>query len=852
MQNHFFHSDMPVVVDNEVCMDRQRIRDLLEKALQKTLVTVVAGAGYGKTEAVSSFLRRYNAVTVWVQLSKRDNLCSRFWESYIHTLSKRNTRLAARLSEMDFPESECQFDRYVTMPKDEMADNVKYVLVFDDFHLIEDSSVLRFMQRTVDALLPNMTMIIISRSEPAINTVRLLSKGVVAHIDEDSLRFTKDEIQGYFQTQNISPTPQTLSNICASTEGWAFAVTLAGISFKKTPTREVDAISAMKLNIFKLIESEIFSGISEELQNLLIKLSLVEYISPGVVKEFSSSAALKSEMDRLSSFIRYDSFMNVYRINYLFLEFLRQKQGVLAEDEKRRLYIKAAAWCVKNNYIMDAIRYSERACDYEKIAKSIYALPTVLPRKTALYLLEVIKRIPSDAYEKSDTLCLIYTRLLECLGRFDEALAELDVIIEKFEAMPRTRFTCRVLFGAYNNVGFAHYYNYLYAHDDEFWRYFQKSDEYFLLSKHTIEGPIRIFAVGACACRVGAPEKGHIEKFIEAVEKSIPYVSRTINGCMWGLDDLLKAETAYFKSDMKNCLRFAHAALYKAREKEQYEIENRALFFLLRVGIATGSYPKIQAVCKQLELQLENSEYAKRYNLYDIAMGWYYITIRQDGQAAQWLKNAFYEDDMDSPRRGQENMVSTKYCLVTKKYHELLVLLENQRDKYRAGAFLFGQIEQKALTAICQYHTKERQEAMKSLKAAYDLAYPNSLDMFFIEKGNDMRTLTGAAMKDASCGIPREWLKKIHVRASTYAKNLAWVISEYKKDNHLKNEPRLTDRELKILTDLSHGLSRTEIAANQDLSINTVSATLQMIYTKLGAGNVLDAIRIAMSLKLLE
>jgi LuxR family maltose regulon positive regulatory protein len=392
----------------------------------------------------------------------------------------------------------------------------------------------------------------------------------------------------------------------------------------------------------------------------------------------------------------------------------------------------------------------------------------------------------------------------------------------------------------------------MYTYNDEFWRYFEKSDEYFLLSGHKVEGPIRNMGLGSHACRVGSPEKGHIEKFIEAVEASIPHVSNTMNGCMYGLDDLMKAELAYFKSEMKNCEKFAWAAFYKAHEKEQYEIEYRALFYLLRIGVATGSYPKIQSLCKQLELQLEKAEHIKRYSLFETVMGWYYIAIQQIGQVAPWLKNTLTEGAINSHRRGLENIVSAKYCLAEKKYPELLALLGQHGDKYGIETYLFGKIGAKVMEAVCQYHVQEKGEAMKALSAAYDLAYPNSLDMIFIEQGNDMRAITGAAMKDGNCGLPREWLEKIHRKSATYAKNIAWVISEYKKDNHLENEIHLTDRELKVLTDLYHGLSRTEIAANQDLSINTVSSALRMIYTKLGAENIMDAIRIAMSLKLLE
>ena len=51
--------------------------------------------------------------------------------------------------------------------------------------------------------------------------------------------------------------------------------------------------------------------------------------------------------------------------------------------------------------------------------------------------------------------------------------------------------------------------------------------------------------------------------------------------------------------------------------------------------------------------------------------------------------------------------------------------------------------------------------------------------------------------------------------------------------------------ESEILTDLSHGLSRAEIAASRNLSINTVKMLVNNVYMKLGAENLAEAIRIA-------
>jgi DNA-binding CsgD family transcriptional regulator len=180
--------------------------------------------------------------------------------------------------------------------------------------------------------------------------------------------------------------------------------------------------------------------------------------------------------------------------------------------------------------------------------------------------------------------------------------------------------------------------------------------------------------------------------------------------------------------------------------------------------------------------------------------------------------------------------------------HELLAFLESRETD---GMVLLMRLEFKIMEAICRYQIREKTGALRAFAEAYELARSNALDMPFIEYGNKMRTLSRVAMKSENCGIPTEWLLKINKKSATYAKKLAFVVSEYRKSNHLGDEIQLSLREVEILTDLYHGLSRSEIAVNRRLSINTVKSVLQIIYAKLGAENNMDVIRIALDMKLI-
>ncbi|MDR1286746.1 MAG: helix-turn-helix transcriptional regulator, partial [Treponema sp.] len=444
MLERVFHSNVPIASGNQIYLGRPRIDRLLEKAVQNPVVIVNAGAGYGKTHAVYSFVRDYNARTCWMQLSERDNIGKRFWENFIAGISVGNKAAAARLANVDFPETEREWDRYAAVPREETRINVKYIFVYDDFHLIHDRAVLRFLERSITASFPGITSILISRNEPSIDLTELRARGLVGRITQDDLRFSREEMVEYFHTQNVLPLPQTIPSMYYDTEGWAFAIRLAGLSLRNAPGTPYVS-HAMRANIFRLIESEIISGLSPGLRKFLIKLSLVEHLAPDLIREISADSAaadsptaaeasgedaaggdavgegfleetrlleemqLLKEMEQIVSFIRFDSYQNAYRIHHLLLDYLSGKQGELSEDEKRGVYQKAAAWCAANNQKLDAINYYEKAGDYERLIGVVETMPAILPNRTAGMLLEIMERAPAEIYDRIATAQVIRT-----------------------------------------------------------------------------------------------------------------------------------------------------------------------------------------------------------------------------------------------------------------------------------------------------------------------------------------------------------------------------------------------------------------------------------------------------------
>lgn len=856
MPNNMFNGGSPFS-DDHIYFRRAHIHNLLRKSVQKPVVTVVAGAGYGKTQAVYMFLKEYEAVTTWVQLTMLDNLSVRFWENLVSGLSQSNKELASSLEMLGFPETAVKFDIFLSYILKYVDPAKKHVFVYDDFHMLHDKKMLRFIEKYIHSGITTVSAILISRSVPEINMTGLIEKGMVSAINEDDLCFSKSDMVDYYEMQGIHIPRQLVPKIYDNTAGWIMAIRLIELSIKKGVAHKEYAIIAMKLNIYKLMESDVYLHLPEKVKIFLAELSLFDSLPAKFVEELASNNNhLISAISQINSFIRFDSFSNMYCIHHLFLEFLRQRQDILTQSMKTECYQKAADWYASNGYIIDAITYYGKAGDYDGILKVALFWSHASAEEGAL-VLDIMSRAPKEVCKRTPMIAMLCARALWLVGKPHESMREMDAVIKKYETLPKTQENFLILSELYMTTGLSYYYYTNYsrsANDFRFADYIMRAYDYIKDSDVSMEANYTFQDVGTYVCRINSEKKEDMEKYVEAVKTMAYYAPKMMPGCMCGMDDLTLTELFYFRNSFKAAEKSAYQAMHKASEHGQQAVLFRAIFYLIRIGLAEGNYSKIHDCINRLDLQLEteNSPFYKA--LYDTVVSWFYALIGQGDKAAGWVKSNYEHVDLYSVSSGSENIAKIKYHLCEKKYDELLAFLELQESVSDIKSFLVGRIVVEATKAVCLYHTEQKDMAISALREAYLLAEPNAMTMQFVELGNNMVALAKFALKSEGCAIPENWLKNILRKSSTYAKRLSRVAAEYKRVNNSEAEAQvnLTKRELELLNDIFHGLSKTEIASNYGLSPNYVKNRLQSIYAKLGAENRNDAIRIAVSKKFIK
>jgi len=842
-------------------ISRPRVDEILERATECKLVYVIAGAGYGKTTAVQHYINQQKGVIVrWLQLTESDNTGAHYWENLTHAVSRDNPPLAKDLLELGFPETFVRFKQFADILKREEHRANKTFLVLDDFHLINSKKALTFAERCANLRVPGACVIIISRTEPDINTVCMLSKGTAAMITQDDLRFTEQEIKDFFKQQNLQCTTDTAERLAESTEGWPLEINLLSLAMKKSSINLDIALKLTTKNINKLFESEAWNTFPESFRKTLVKLSLVSDLPLPPSHEVFGDTEVEKYLPELSAFLSYDNFYGNYRVHPLYLSFLKDKQKLLKKKEKMRTYHKAAMWCLENGFFTGAVKYYAASHEYGKVLEVLRLYPGVLSQDAFKFFLDIIESTkPEDSqkenHELSKLKALTIPFLLIGMRKFDQAEAYAVQAAAEWEQSDSPD-KAEVLINIYNALAHIDKYTCITTHEHKTAMFLEKiarlSEESGVKTER--QGIFSLPDIRSFACLVGeGAVREEFNEFSDKAQKLVIHSSGLTPKRYHGYDDWTACELAFFMNKLDEAAHSAHSGVMIARENNHYGIEMMLRQYMLRIAIHKGDYSLSKEVLKQISECLENAGKFRKQPLYELITGSFYIHIGASDLVAPWIfSETDKEESYDFRVPMRELIVCVRYFIANQKYSKALTLLTGSYPRLPHERFLFSELILTILLSIAQMKTGDKENSVKSFEKAYKLSYDGLYEMPFIEMGKYITQMSKMLSDEKNETIPAKWLNTMERKATIYAKNTAVIESAFKLENKIENKISLSEREREILSDMCRGFSRDEIAESRYLSLNTVKKILQSLYIKLDANNNLDAVRIAFERKLLD
>jgi LuxR family maltose regulon positive regulatory protein len=147
---------------------RPRLMARMEEALrlQHSLTLISARAGSGKTTLVSEWLHQQERPSAWLSLDENDNDPRRFFSHLLEALRQLGMAIGVTgLSEReiyDFPPAEAVITELIN---EIVASSIPFILVFDDYHVIQNDWVHAAIGFLVEHGPPRMHLVLITRAD---------------------------------------------------------------------------------------------------------------------------------------------------------------------------------------------------------------------------------------------------------------------------------------------------------------------------------------------------------------------------------------------------------------------------------------------------------------------------------------------------------------------------------------------------------------------------------------------------------------------------------------------------------------------------------------------------------------
>ncbi|WP_279041693.1 AAA family ATPase [Brevibacillus borstelensis] len=177
---------------------RSRLTRLLHEGLDRTLTLITAPAGYGKTTLLGEWVMTLENPVAWVSLDQGDNDRMRFWAHTLAALKQAYPSFNEQAVLRHAVEDPSGVSLIAALVNGLHRISQTTVLVWDDFHHIEEESILKGVTYLLERLPPHVHLYLASRNPPALPLSRLRAENRLISLDASDLRFAPDETTEFF------------------------------------------------------------------------------------------------------------------------------------------------------------------------------------------------------------------------------------------------------------------------------------------------------------------------------------------------------------------------------------------------------------------------------------------------------------------------------------------------------------------------------------------------------------------------------------------------------------------------------------------------------------------------------
>lgn len=835
-------------------LKRERVEKLMDNLFNYPLTIVSATMGYGKTTSVRNYLSGRNVQTVWVSLLGSDGMTSVFWSKLSAAVEALHSEKGSRLRQLGFPLDAKQVDAVINLIW-KMDHSKETVLVIDDYHIIDgNKQVASLVEQIVQEGIPNLHLVLISRTRPKLNHINLLSKGLCYYIDSDTLSFTMQEIEDYFKLMDCDVKPYELEKVYRHTKGWISAVYLMMLGAKQgMPVTDISGINS-------LLENNLFIYFDFETQEALQRLAILDNFTMQqavTVMENPDIPQIIKYLQEMNAFVEYDRQAGVYKLHSVLLDFLREKLSVSSLDVND-IYHRAGKWYMEQRDIITAFDYYHRVGKVEELLEYLNNLNNVENVDMGYMGYELTQKIytelPHDLCVKYPFPFLQMARnfiISGCYSVIKQGVEIVD-IMKKYYSKPHglpEKLQNKIL-GELEVITVFMVFN------DA-----KKMVEHSRKAYELLDGGTSCVIFWHNKFTFGLPhflytyyrEPGKLKETVDCIQDGFP--PAVADGCGMGCEYTALAEYALERCDIQNAEFYAKKSIYKAKIRDQVGVILCAKFTLMRLAILKGNgleAKKLLVKTKNELIEILEKMSDPTRAIYDATIaisnatvdmceGYIYGCLKLKDMIPEWLQNG----DLTSVTLMLKGMavpdiIRGKAVLLSENWLELEVLCESFKKDFEIYHNQLGILINSIYEAAAKFNLYGMEAGISVLLPALKDGETDGIILPFAENADFILPMLYELQRGNA--LDASYIEKVIRVSQEYSSTL--------KAMEAKNII-LTERETQVLKLLVQGLTQREMAEKMYLSVSTVKRYIEHIYEKLDVNNKIAAIRKAEKMNIL-
>jgi LuxR family maltose regulon positive regulatory protein len=416
-------------------VSRPRLIERLNEGLDGKLTLISAPAGCGKTTLVSQWLAAGSRPAAWLELSEGESDLARFLAYLVAAVQTVAPAIGAGVLTLLQSGQPPPPESIVTALLNDLTTiQDQFVLVLDDYHVIDAKPVDQALTYLVDHLPPQMHVVIAAREDPQLPLARLRARGHLTELRAADLRFTPSEAAAFLtQVMGLSLSAQDIARLADRTEGWIAGLQLAALSLQgqQDVAGFIRAFAGDHRYIVDYLVEEVLERQPGPVRNFLVQTSILDRLSgplcDAVTGQHGGNERLLA-LERGNFFVvPLDDKRHWYRYHHLFADVLSAHLLAEQPDQLDTLHRRASEWYEQHGSAADAIRHALEACDFERAAKLIeLTIPSMRQSRQEAIVLGWLKALPDELLRSRPVLSAAYAQTLLVSGELEGVEARLS------------------------------------------------------------------------------------------------------------------------------------------------------------------------------------------------------------------------------------------------------------------------------------------------------------------------------------------------------------------------------------------------------------------------------------------